>query len=161
MSRGFLLLALCALVSALVAPVYADHHGASEEPAAAEALPEVHVYKTPTCGCCGKWVAHLRESGFSVKTTDLRNLDAVKQSNGVPRQLSSCHTAIVGGYVVEGHVPASDVKRMLAEKPAISGLAVPRMPIGSPGMEGPNPERYRVIAFDSNANTSTFATHGP
>ena len=129
-------------------------------PAAAEPA-EVHVYKTPTCGCCGKWVDHLRQRGFPVRTTDLPKLDEVKSMNGVPRQLSSCHTAIVGSYVIEGHVPAEDVIRLLSEKPAIAGLAVPRMPIGSPGMEGPNPQRYRVLAFDSDSKVTIFATHGP
>jgi len=124
-------------------------------------LPKVHVYKTLTCGCCGKWVQHMRANGFEVETTDLLSLDEVKTLNGVPRNLSSCHTALVGGYVVEGHVPASDVIRLLAERPAVTGIAVPRMPIGSPGMEGANPERYSVVTFDSDAPSTTFAVHGP
>ena len=125
------------------------------------ALPAVHVYKTPTCGCCTKWIDHLRSNGFEVRSTELPNLDEVKAMNGVPRGLSSCHTAIVGSYVVEGHVPASDVIRLLREQPAVTGLAVPRMPIGSPGMEGPNPERYDVLAFGAGGGVTTFATHGP
>ena len=128
-------------------------------PAAADPA-EVHVYKTPTCGCCNGWVDHLREAGFSVRTTNLSDLTAVKRSNGVPPELASCHTAIVGGYVVEGHVPAQDVRRLLLKKPAVSGLAVPGMPIGSPGMEGPNPQRYRVLSFGG-GKVDVFAEHGP
>ena len=128
-------------------------------PAAAEPA-EVHVYKTPNCGCCNGWVDHLREAGFSVRTTNLDDLTDVKRSNGIPPELASCHTAIVGGYVVEGHVPAQDVQRLLAQQPAVSGLAVPRMPIGSPGMEGPKPERYRVLAFGADG-VEVFAEHGP
>jgi hypothetical protein len=150
-------LAAALVLLALAAP--ATEPARSSE--AQATLPSVHVYKTPTCGCCGKWVDHLRAHGFEVRTTDLPRLDTVKRMNGVPRQLESCHTAIVGSYVVEGHVPAGDVLRLLAEKPAISGLAVPGMPAGSPGMEGPNPERYRTFAFDGDANVSTFAVHGP
>ena len=118
---------------ALLASAPAPSGASDPEPTATSAerttsaRPEVHVYKTPTCGCCGKWVKHLRDHGFEVRTTDLPRLEMVKHSNGVPRELSSCHTAIVGNYVVEGHVPATDILRMLDEKPAISGLAVPRM----------------------------------
>lgn len=151
-------LALCGLLTALIGPAIAEPDA---EPDAARELPEVHVYKTPTCGCCGKWVEHLRAHGFPVRTTDLPRLDSVKQQNGIPPGLSSCHTALVGSYVIEGHVPAGDIARLLEEKPAVSGLAVPRMPAGSPGMESPNPVRYRVLAFDSDANITTFATHGP
>jgi hypothetical protein len=149
----------CLLLILLAAPASADAPTSSEP--TTSALPEVHVYKTPTCGCCGKWIEHMRANGFSVKTTDMRKIDHVKAMNGVPRALSSCHTALVGGYVVEGHVPASDVIRLLGEKPAVTGIAVPRMPIGSPGMEGPNPQRYEVLAFDSDAAVTTFAVHGP
>ncbi len=147
-------LALCVALALFAAPALAG-------PPDASGLPEIHVYKTPTCGCCGKWVEHLRQRGFPVRTTDLPRLDEVKSMNGVPRQLSSCHTAIVGRYVLEGHVPAEDVIRLLAEKPEIAGLALPGMPIGSPGMEGPKPQRYRVLAFDSDSKVTTFATHGP
>ena len=128
-------------------------------PAAAEPA-EIHVYKSPTCGCCSKWIDHLRANGFSVRTTDVPDVTPIKRENAVPPRLSACHTAFVEGYVIEGHVPAQDVKRLLAERPAVSGLAVPGMPIGSPGMEGPNPERYDVLAFDG-SDTSVFASHGP
>ena len=121
----------------------------------------ITVYKSPTCGCCTKWVDLLSERGFEVETIEQRNLAPVKAAQGVPRQLASCHTALIEGYVVEGHVPIADIERLLRERPALSGIAVPGMPIGSPGMEGPNPERYEVIGFDASGKFSVFATHGP
>ncbi len=121
----------------------------------------VTVYKSPTCGCCSKWVKHLEANGFSVETHDVRDVTPIKLANGVPRGLSSCHTALVEGYVVEGHVPAADVIQLLDERPSIVGLAVPGMPIGSPGMEGPRPERYSVMSFDAEGQVEVFASHGP
>ena len=121
---------------------------------------EIQVYKSPTCGCCTKWVDHLRDNGFSVTVTELKDVTPIKLENGVPRRLASCHTAIIGGYVVEGHVPADDLRRLLDERPKISGLAVPGMPIGSPGMEGPNPVRYQVLSFGI-GGTRVFSEHGP
>jgi hypothetical protein len=126
---------------------------------AAAGEPEVTVYKTPTCGCCGKWVDHLRAAGFTVKTEDMPDLSLVKQMHGVPKPLAACHTAIVDGYVVEGHVPAADVKRLLAERPKVVGIAVPGMPIGSPGMEGGTPEAYEVLTFTRSGQTTVFARH--
>lgn len=128
--------------------------------AGAQAPPGIEVFKTPTCGCCAKWVEHLRAQGFVAKTTDLANLSEVKAKHNVPRAVQSCHTAIVGGYVIEGHVPAADIKRLLKERPAVVGLAVPGMPIGSPGMEGPSPDRYDVLSFDKQGKTRVFSTHG-
>lgn len=107
------------------------------------------------------WVAHLEANGFSVKTNDVRSMGGVKRQAGVPRAVSSCHTAFVDGYVVEGHVPADDIKRLLDERPAVAGIGVGGMPIGSPGMEGPNPQPYDVLAFDEDGNLSHFASHGP
>ena len=121
----------------------------------------VTVYKTPTCGCCTKWAERLSRAGFAVETVELRDLARVKTAHGLPERLASCHTALVGGYVVEGHVPIADIERLLRERPAISGLAVPGMPIGSPGMEGPNPEPYEVFSFDATGVLSVFASHGP
>ena len=122
----------------------------------------VDVYKDPTCGCCINWVTHLRRLGFAAKTTDVSNLDEVKTKHNVPRQARSCHTALVGGYVIEGHVPAEDIQRLLKEKPPIAGLAVPGMPIGSPGMEvqGVSAQPYDVLAFDKSERTYVFASHG-
>ncbi len=116
----------------------------------------VTVYKTSTCGCCGKWVDHLRDNGFAVDVHDLESVSPVKQHHGLPRQLASCHTAVVDGYVVEGHVPAPVIRRMLDEKPAVKGIAVPRMPEGSPGMEGPHPEAYDVVAYRADGSTSVY-----
>ena len=107
------------------------------------------------------WVAHLEENGFTVKTTDVPNVTGIKSTVGLPRQLYSCHTALVEGYVVEGHVPADDIRRLLEERPDISGIAVPGMPIGSPGMEGPNPQPFDVISFDDEGNLTRFASHAP
>ena len=124
--------------------------------------PVIDVYKDPTCGCCSKWVDHMREQGFAVRTTDTRDLEAFKASHGVPRQMQSCHTALVEGYVIEGHVPAADVQRLLKERPAIVGLAVPGMPIGSPGMEipGVQAQPYEVMAFERDGGARVFARHG-
>jgi hypothetical protein len=114
---------------------------------AAASPSKIQVFKTPTCGCCKMWVEHLTASGFEVEAEDLAELDAVKQMAGVPDHLLSCHTGIVEGYTVEGHVPAAAIDKLLAERPSIKGLAVPGMPAGSPGMPSPEPERYDVIAF--------------
>ncbi len=120
---------------------------------------EVVVYKSAACGCCGDWVDHLRSAGFDVRVEDRDDLYPVKAELGVPGDLSSCHTAVVDGYVVEGHVPASDVRRLLEERPDVAGVAVPGMPVGSPGMEGPREERYSVVAFDGEGGRTVFARH--
>lgn len=122
--------------------------------ARAETLPEMSVFRDPSCGCCHKWVEHLRANGFSVTVNDAPSLKAIKACFGVPAELASCHTGEIGGYVVEGHVPAAAVKRLLAEKPAGRGLAVPGMPVGSPGMEGGEPEIYEVMLFGEGAPQS-------
>lgn len=115
--------------------------------ARADALPPMVVYRDPTCGCCHKWVEHMRSNGFTVSVKDGVQLKALKAKLGVPEELASCHTGEIAGYVIEGHVPADAVKRLLAEKPKARGLAVAGMPIGSPGMEGPDPEIYDVMLF--------------
>jgi hypothetical protein len=131
-------------------------------PAQGDDAIEITVYKTPTCGCCGKWVDHLRESGFTVITKEMDNLSGVKAENGVPRELSSCHTGVVDGYVIEGHIPADIILRLLKERPDVKGIAVPGMPAGSPGMEVPSGEvqPYAVMTFDDEGNTEVFATQG-
>jgi hypothetical protein len=126
---------------------------------AADAAPLVQVWRTPTCGCCGAWVRHLEASGFRVEVTMQDDLSAIKAKHGVPRNLESCHTAVVEGYVVEGHVPAADVKRLLRERPPVAGLVVPGMPAGSPGMEGPVSEPYATLALAADGTTSVFARH--
>ncbi len=127
----------------------------------ADERPFIQVYKSPTCGCCVGWIDHLEANGFRVEARDVEDMTTVKRAMGVRPELSSCHTAQVGGYVIEGHVPAQDIARLLRERPAFAGLAVPRMPIGSPGMEGPNPETYRVLGFDASGEVATFAVHVP
>ena len=128
--------------------------------AAVAADDEVVMYKDPNCGCCGKWADHMREHGFKVKEVATAEMAQVKGEAGVPQALGSCHTARVGGYVVEGHVPAADVRRMLTEKPAIAGISAPGMPMGSPGMEGPYPaDRYDVVSFDAQGRTAVYASH--
>ena len=129
---------------------------------AQQSKPTVDVYKSATCGCCSKWVEHLKGNGFTVRTTNREDLAEFKASKGVPRRVQSCHTAVVNGYVIEGHVPASDVQRLLKERPAIVGLAVPGMPIGSPGMEvaGRKVQPFDVLAFDKDGQTRVFASHG-
>jgi hypothetical protein len=124
-------------------------------------LPLVGVYKSPTCGCCESWVEHMRSAGFPVEVRALEDLGAIKAEVGVPAGQGSCHTARVGDYFVEGHVPADDVKRLLAEKPDVRGLTVPGMPLGSPGMEqGGVQEAYDVLVVARDGSTSVFAHHG-
>jgi len=135
---------------------------AAQTPAAADQdLPTVLVYKTPTCGCCNGWVEHLEAAGFTVDARDVTDLMSVKRDGGVPPQMSSCHTAIIDGYVVEGHVPAEQVKRLLAERPEIAGISVPGMPIGSPGMEGRSPKPYQVLSFTHGGEAAVFAEVDP
>ena len=123
-------------------------------------LPPVTVYKSATCGCCSKWIDHMRAAGFTVTSHDVEDVGAVKQKHGVPSEAGSCHTALVGTYVVEGHVPADAVKRMLREKPKIAGIAVPGMPIGSPGMEmGERRDAYHTLLVDRRGGISVFAEH--
>lgn len=120
----------------------------------------VTVFKDPNCGCCKSWVEHLRKHGFEVVVRDTSDVGGAKRAGRVPEQLHSCHTAFVNGYVIEGHVPASDIQRLLNEKPKVAGLAVPGMPVGSPGMEmGGRAERYDVIAFNRDGTTRIFARH--
>jgi len=123
----------------------------------ASPTPVITVYKDPSCGCCTKWVKHLSSNGFVVTTHDVQNMDDIKRAMNVPVALQSCHTAVVDRYVIEGHVPADLVKKILTEKPAILGLAVPGMPAGSPGMEGDHVEHYNVVAFDRDGKTHVFA----
>lgn len=128
---------------------------------AAGEAPALTVYKDPSCGCCVKWVEHLRSAGLRPRVIDRSDMDALKDSLGVPMALRSCHTAVADRYVVEGHVPAADLKRLLATKPkGIVGIAVPDMPAGSPGMEvGGRADRYDVIAFGAGGATKLFARH--
>jgi hypothetical protein len=120
------------------------------------AAPQVNVFKTRTCGCCGKWVEHLKANGFDVNVQEVPSTAEYRQKYGVPQNLQSCHTATVNGYVLEGHVPAREVQRLLKTRPNGKGLAVPGMPAGSPGMEGSRSDAYSVILFDQAGRTSEF-----
>jgi hypothetical protein len=118
------------------------------------------VYKSPTCGCCGDWIEHVRAAGFRVIARDTSDVGAVKRRLGVLPTLESCHTATISGYVIEGHVPADAIVRLLEERPSVVGLAVPGMPAGSPGMESARPHvSYEVIAFDKEGRTQVFARY--
>ena len=141
-----------ALLSALVSA------SAPRKPVAS--APLVTVFKDPNCGCCASWVEHLRKHGFAVAVRDTSDIAGAKRTGRVPERLHSCHTAFVAGYVIEGHVPAADIQRLLREKPRVAGLAVPGMPAGSPGMEVPGrADRYDVVAFNRDGSTRVFAHH--
>ena len=124
--------------------------------------PALTVFKDPLCGCCTKWVEHLRANGLAPAVKDRTDMDAFKDSLGIPSALRSCHTAVAGKYLIEGHVPAADVKRFLAAPPkGVIGLAVPGMPVGSPGMEqSGRTDRYDVMAFTARGATRVYARHG-
>lgn len=124
--------------------------------AASAALPVVEVYKSAQCGCCSEWVKHLRANGFTVKAVNVENPSDYREKGGIPNQLGSCHTGFVKGYAIEGHVPAADIKRLLAEKPKARGLAVPAMPLGSPGMEGPRKDPYDVLLVGANSGITVY-----
>lgn len=115
------------------------------------------VYKDPGCGCCEKWVGIMQTAGFEVAVRNTSDMDPIKRRYGVPAALVSCHTAVTGGYVIEGHVPADLVLKLLKEKPKLAGLTVPGMVTGSPGMEGPNPRTYQVLSFDRSGRSTVYA----
>lgn len=117
---------------------------------------DVVVYQNPACNCCHAWVEHLESNGFAV-TQEMEGLQDVNRDNGIGEELAACHTARVDGYLVVGHVPADVIQRMLQERPDVAGIAVPGMPMGSPGMEGPTRERYNVLTFDAEGNTEIYA----
>lgn len=140
---------------ALVATLYGS------DSALAKDISKVVVWKHPQCGCCGKWVEHMRGAGFTVEVNDEENMSIVKRKAGIPESLASCHTAIIDGYRIEGHVPAHVVKRLLETRPTIRGLAVPGMPLGSPGMEvdSGEVEPYKVRAFKDDGSSVVFSRH--
>jgi hypothetical protein len=152
--RGFLVATLAG-----AATVIARRASAAVPLGRGVARPPVTVYKDASCGCCKKWVEHMQASGFTVTAHDNADMDALKDHYGVPSGVRSCHTALVGSYVVEGHVPATDVDRLLKEQPKVAGLAVPGMVMGSPGMDGPTSKPYAVLAFQKTGATTTFASH--
>lgn len=125
----------------------------------AQATERLEVFKSPYCGCCEKWVEHMRKAGFDVVTRDVNDVPAARKAAGMPERFGSCHTAKVGGYVVEGHVPAADVQRLLKEKPRAVGLAAPGMPQGSPGMETDHPQAYDTLLVQADGSARVFAKH--
>jgi len=139
--------------------VIAPAAGSPSSMHALEKAAVITVYKDPNCGCCNNWVAHLIKHGFRVTEKNTSEMTEIKRGLGVPEKLESCHTGVVNGYVIEGHVPAPDIKRLLKQKPRVVGLAVPGMPVGSPGMEGSRVDRYDVLSFDKAGNTKVFAKH--
>ena len=128
-------------------------------PVWAQTTPTVDVYKSPTCGCCGKWIDHMKKNGFKVEIHEVDNIPASRKKLGMPEKLGSCHTSKVGNYVVEGHVPAQDIQRLLKEKPKALGLAIPSMPPGVPGMDIPNSPPYETLLVKADGTTSVFAKH--
>ena len=128
-------------------------------PALAEEMPAMTVWKSPWCGCCGNWIEHMRAAGFEVQVEEVEDLGVVKRMAMVPDHLQSCHTARVGGYTIEGHVPASDVLRLLEQRPDVLGLAVPGMPSGSPGMENGERDPYDVLMLRRDGETGVFSSH--
>jgi hypothetical protein len=142
--------------SAVISVVVAMYIGGPPLAVAGEAT----VYKSATCGCCNNWIAHMKRNGFTVKSVNVADPVSYKTKYGVPLNLASCHTALVEGYVIEGHVPAADIKRLLKERPKVSGLIVPGMPDGSPGMEQGNPPvPYDVLTFDNNGKVMVYSRH--
>jgi hypothetical protein len=137
-------------VALLAAFLISNVHGAAGD---------MEVYKTPTCGCCEKWVEHVRANGFRVVVHEVSSTAEHQKRFGVPQKLASCHTARVGGYTIEGHVPAADVQRLLKTRPKAVGLAVPGMPMGSPGMEGPRADPYSVLLFQATGRVSEFRNY--
>ena len=119
----------------------------------------IEVYKNQYCGCCHEWIKHLEKNGLKVTANDVPDTAPVRESLGIPVKLGSCHTAKIGGYAIEGHVPAADIKRLLKEKPKAIGLAVPGMPAGSPGMESPNPQPYNTLLVMKDGTTKVWAKH--
>jgi hypothetical protein len=120
---------------------------------------DIMVYKSPSCGCCKKWVKHLESEGFNVTTKDMHDVKPIKYEYGVQEKFQSCHTAKIGKYFIEGHVPAKDIKKLLKEKPDLKGLTVPGMVMGSPGMEGPRKDHYNVYAIDKSNNATVYSSY--
>ncbi len=171
MKRGLVPLILLGIAgAAALAWLLAQGSGSEPVRSASAATPaelaatdrDMKVYKTPNCGCCTDWVHYMEDEGFTVEAVDVshQELNVIKQKVGLSRNLASCHTAFVDGYVVEGHVPAADVRRLLAERPEVTGLSVPGMPIGSPGMEmGDRYDPYHVVTFDESGGTDIFSSY--
>jgi hypothetical protein len=154
--RGNMMLILgsLAVIAFAVGWMYSDAEPGQD----GEAI-QMTMYKSPSCACCDKWVAHLERNGFVVETIKYQKMYEIKEREGLTAQTASCHTAFVDGYVVEGHVPARDIKRMLSERPQVKGLTVPGMPMGSPGMEGDYRDSYDVLTYDLQGNTEVYSSY--
>ncbi len=149
---------LVVVVTTLLAAISAGAQTENDGSAVASDA-ELVVFKSPYCGCCHKWIDHLRESGLTVAVKDVASTQPVREEVGVPPAMASCHTAVAGGYWIEGHVPADIIKELLDKRPSdISGVAVPGMPAGSPGMEGPNPVTYDIVAYGTDGKSHVYAT---
>ncbi len=149
MNRRHFLKSASALSALAVVPVLA-----------APKLPELEVFKSPFCGCCGSWIEYMKAAGFPVKVTAVTDTTLTRKRLGLPDRFASCHTSTIAGYVLEGHVPAAEVKRLLAMKPKALGLAVPGMPQSSPGMDAPgNKDPYQVVLVNRDGQSSVFATY--
>lgn len=167
--KKLLTVALCVValgLGALLGMAFADRvrqapaNDGVPAPTSGEKL-AITVYKSPTCGCCSDWVRHLEAHGFAVTVHDSERMNEIKAEARVPGRLSSCHTAFIGDYVIEGHVPAADIERLLKDQPAAAGLAVPGMPLGSPGMEmGSRRDPYEVLLFQEDGSTQVFNRYG-
>lgn len=157
---SFLIVLLTAIGGSLALISMLIWHSVAEQPPATKGQPFVVVYKNPSCGCCSKWVKHLQANGFVVEVQDVPDVSVVRDKLDIPAALGSCHTAMINGYVIEGHVPAADIRRLLAEKPAAKGLIVPGMPLGSPGMEdGDTHQPYSVILLNRDNSQRVFSEH--
>ncbi len=144
----------------LSGPTHAGKSAWDEINESLEGSNKITVYRNPSCGCCEKWVEHLEKHGFEVEAVPSQNMNLVKAEHGIPRHLASCHTAVIDGYVIEGHVPAEDIKKLLNEKPDIAGIAVPAMPVGSPGMEaGDRKDPFYVISFRKTGESGIFKSY--
>lgn len=138
-----------------------SEQAAGEQVTAAQATREMIVYRSPTCGCCSDWVGYMQQHGYTVTVEDVQDLAALKAEHNVPSALQSCHTAVIDGYVIEGHVPVEDIERLLTERPAVVGIGVPGMPVGSPGMEvdGVAPQPFDVMTFDVSGATEVYSSY--
>ncbi len=147
------------LLASCTAP--AERASSVSESTDAQLVRTMTVYKSPTCGCCSEWIAYVEEHGYEVTVENVADLNPIKAEYAVPPAMQSCHTAIIDGYVVEGHVPVEDIERLLTERPAVIGIAVPGMPVGSPGMEvpGAEPRPYDVVSFDANGVVEVVASY--
>lgn len=160
------LIALTVTVAVVAAALYGskpmdEAHASDPSSGRTERLPEITVYKSPTCGCCTDWEEHLERAGFKVVSHKRTNMNSVKKQLGVKSHLASCHTGLIDGYVIEGHVPADDIKRLLRERPDVMGLTAPGMPQHSPGMQPPGekPRGYSVLMFDEEGRTRVFTRY--